>query len=96
MIPMDPTITKQIPRAALYLRVSTREQTTENQELELRRWAERLSLDVVKVYADTASGARSPTELPPMRAGEDGGQRPSTCSAAGERQARAGARSPGR
>lgn len=46
-------------RAALYLRVSTREQTVENQELELRCWAKRLGFEIVKVYADTASGARS-------------------------------------
>lgn len=46
-------------RAALYVRVSTREQTVANQEIELRRWAERLGLEVVNVYADTASGARS-------------------------------------
>ncbi len=46
-------------RAALYVRVSTREQTTENQERELRRWAERLGLEVVGLYADTTSGARS-------------------------------------
>ena len=46
-------------RVALYCRVSTRAQTNENQELELRRWAERLGLAVVRVYADTASGARS-------------------------------------
>ncbi len=46
-------------RGALYLRVSTREQTTENQERELRQWADRLGLEVVKVYADSASGARS-------------------------------------
>jgi len=44
--------------AALYVRVSTREQSTDAQETELRRWAARLSLDVVDVYADTASGAR--------------------------------------
>jgi len=30
----------------------------ENQELEPRRWAERLGLQVVAIYADTASGAR--------------------------------------
>lgn len=47
------------PRAALYVRVSTREQTTENQERELRQWAERLGLEVVRVYAETASGARA-------------------------------------
>jgi DNA invertase Pin-like site-specific DNA recombinase len=46
-------------RAALYLRVSTKEQTADNQERELRRWADRLGLEVVRVHADTASGARS-------------------------------------
>ncbi len=46
-------------RAALYLRVSTRDQTVENQERELRQWAGRLGLEVVAVYADTMSGARS-------------------------------------
>jgi DNA invertase Pin-like site-specific DNA recombinase len=44
---------------ALYVRVSTKEQTTDNQERELRRWAERLGLKVVAVYADTMSGARN-------------------------------------
>jgi DNA invertase Pin-like site-specific DNA recombinase len=46
-------------RAALYVRVSTKEQTVENQERELRAWAERLELKIVGVHADTASGARS-------------------------------------
>jgi len=46
-------------RAALYVRVSTKEQTVENQERDLRAWAQRLGLEVVRVYADTASGARS-------------------------------------
>jgi len=45
--------------ASLYLRISTKDQTVENQERELRLWAERLGLEVVSVYADTASGARS-------------------------------------
>ncbi len=45
-------------RASIYVRVSTADQTAENQEPELRAWAERLSLELVKVYADTASGAR--------------------------------------
>ena len=45
-------------RAALYLRVSTREQTTENQERELRAWAERLGCANVRVYSETVSGAR--------------------------------------
>lgn len=48
-----------LSRAGLYVRVSTREQTTENQERELRVLADRLGLQVVRVYADTASGARS-------------------------------------
>lgn len=37
-------------RAALWLRVSKDEQNPDNQELVLRRWAEQLHLDVVKVY----------------------------------------------
>ncbi len=45
-------------RTALYLRVSTKEQTVATQERELRRWADRLSLEVARVYSDTASGAR--------------------------------------
>ncbi len=45
-------------RAALYVRVSAKEQTVANQELELRRWAERRGLEIAKVYAETASGAR--------------------------------------
>ena len=46
-------------RAALYVRVSTKDQTAENQERELRGWAERQGFEVGKMYADTASGARS-------------------------------------
>lgn len=46
-------------RAALYLRVSIREQTVENQQAVLREWAERLGLQVVAVYSETASGARA-------------------------------------
>lgn len=46
-------------RIALYVRVSSKEQTTQNQERELRQWAERLGFEVGKVYADTASGTRS-------------------------------------
>jgi DNA invertase Pin-like site-specific DNA recombinase len=39
-------------RAALYLRVSTLDQTTENQALELRAAAERLGHEIVEVYSD--------------------------------------------
>lgn len=51
-------------RACLYVRVSTAEQTVENQERELREWAGRLGFEVAPahVYHDTASGARSDRE----------------------------------
>ena len=39
-------------RAALYLRVSTFDQTTENQARELRAAAERLGHEIVEVYSD--------------------------------------------
>jgi DNA invertase Pin-like site-specific DNA recombinase len=39
-------------RVAFYVRVSTNEQTTENQEIELRRVAEARGWTVVKVYRD--------------------------------------------
>ena len=39
-------------RAALYLRVSTTDQTTENQERELRAAADRLGHVIVEVYRD--------------------------------------------
>jgi DNA invertase Pin-like site-specific DNA recombinase len=45
-------------RAVLYLRVSTREQTTENQERELQRWTARLGFELVRQYAETAGGSR--------------------------------------
>ena len=45
-------------RAALYVRVSSKEQTTENQERELRRWAEGLGFQVAQVYRETVTGAQ--------------------------------------
>ena len=39
-------------RAAVYLRVSTGEQTTDNQERELRATAERAGHEVIAVYRD--------------------------------------------
>ena len=38
--------------AALYLRVSTDKQTTENQERDLRAVAQRSGWDIVQVYSD--------------------------------------------
>ncbi|MEO0487542.1 MAG: recombinase family protein [Pseudomonadota bacterium] len=43
-------------RAALYARVSTGEQTTQNQLIRLREVAERAGWDVVATYDETASG----------------------------------------
>ena len=52
-------------RAAIYLRVSTRDQTTANQERELRQVAERAGWDVVKVYKDHGvSGAKGREKRP--------------------------------
>ena len=47
-------------RVAVYSRVSTDHQTTENQERELQAIAERIGWTVVKVYRDQGvSGAKS-------------------------------------
>jgi DNA invertase Pin-like site-specific DNA recombinase len=52
-------------RAVLYLRVSTLDQTTANQERELRQVAERTSCEVVKVYKDHGiSGTRGRDKRP--------------------------------
>jgi DNA invertase Pin-like site-specific DNA recombinase len=52
-------------RAVLYLRVSTVDQTTANQERELRAIAERMGLEIVKVYKDHGiSGAKGREKRP--------------------------------
>jgi DNA invertase Pin-like site-specific DNA recombinase len=52
-------------RAVLYLRVSTIEQTTANQERELRQVAERMGCDIIKVYKDHGiSGAKGRDKRP--------------------------------
>jgi DNA invertase Pin-like site-specific DNA recombinase len=52
-------------RAVLYLRVSTVEQTTANQERELRAVAERSGWEIVKVYKDHGiSGAKGREKRP--------------------------------
>ena len=52
-------------RAALYLRVSTTEQTTDNQERELRTAAARMGHEIVQVYQDNGfSGARGRDKRP--------------------------------
>ncbi|MGB8629218.1 MAG: recombinase family protein, partial [Xanthobacteraceae bacterium] len=52
-------------RAVLYLRVSTTDQTTANQERELREVASRVGCEIVRVYKDHGiSGAKSRDERP--------------------------------
>jgi DNA invertase Pin-like site-specific DNA recombinase len=52
-------------RAVLYLRVSTSEQTTDNQERELRLAANRMGHEIVDVYLDHAiSGAKGRDKRP--------------------------------
>jgi DNA invertase Pin-like site-specific DNA recombinase len=52
-------------RAILYLRGSTQDQTTANQERELRAVAERMSCEVVKVYQNHGiSGAKGRDRRP--------------------------------
>jgi DNA invertase Pin-like site-specific DNA recombinase len=52
-------------RAVFYLRVSTLDQTTANQERELREVASRMGCDVVKVYKDHGiSGAKGRDKRP--------------------------------
>jgi DNA invertase Pin-like site-specific DNA recombinase len=52
-------------RAAIYLRVSTVDQTTANQERELREIASRSGMDSVKVYKDLGiSGAKGRDKRP--------------------------------
>ena len=46
-------------KSAIYARVSTDDQTTENQVLELRKAAKRMGWSVETVYNDTISGSKS-------------------------------------
>jgi DNA invertase Pin-like site-specific DNA recombinase len=52
-------------RAAFYLRVSTQDQTTANQERELRQVAERMGCEIARVYKDHGiSGAKGRDKRP--------------------------------
>jgi len=58
-LPVGPQWCEAMKRAAIYLRVSTQDQTTSNQEHELRQAAERADWQVAKVYRDHGiSGAK--------------------------------------
>jgi DNA invertase Pin-like site-specific DNA recombinase len=55
----------KIKRAAFYLRVSTKEQTTDNQRLELERVAEQRGWHVAEIYVDHGiSGAKGRDKRP--------------------------------
>ena len=55
-------------RAVIYLRVSTIDQTTANQERELREIAGRVGYEIVKVYNDHGiSGAKGRDKRPAVR-----------------------------
>jgi DNA invertase Pin-like site-specific DNA recombinase len=52
-------------KAAIYLRVSTLDQTTANQERELRAVAERMGIEIAKIYRDHGiSGAKGRDKRP--------------------------------
>src|SRR5246127_3499813 len=56
---------KATQRVAIYLRVSTIDQTTDNQERELREVADRMRCEVVRVYRDHGiSGAKGRDKRP--------------------------------
>jgi len=58
-------MTRPIKRVALYLRVSTTEQTTDNQRLELNAVIKRCGWKIVEVYEDHGiSGAKSRDKRP--------------------------------
>jgi DNA invertase Pin-like site-specific DNA recombinase len=65
---MTRTLVQQEPmRAALYARVSTDRQSTENQLLELRKTAQRLDWDVVGEFVDSGiSGAKGRKDRPQL------------------------------
>ena len=50
-------------RVVTYCRVSTDDQTPENQTMELKRWAEQQGHAVIREYVDIASGARRREKL---------------------------------
>ena len=53
-------------RCAIYCRVSTstKDQTTENQLLELKSYCERMNYEIVKIYEDEVSGAKTREKRP--------------------------------
>src|SRR6516162_6344790 len=70
-------MSRNVERAAIYVRVSTDAQTVENQIRELRRIAERRGWEVVEVYTDAGvSGAKGRAQRPGLdRMLKDAGRR---------------------
>src|SRR5262249_17275983 len=67
ILPLQPRRVRAKLRAVLYLRVSTIDQTTANQERELREIAGRMGCEVVKVYKDHGvSGTRGRDKRPAL------------------------------
>ena len=65
---LQPGSVKAMRRAVIYLRVSTIDQTTANQERELREIAARMGCEVVKVYKDHGIiGTRGRDKRPAIR-----------------------------
>ena len=52
ILPLQLEGARAMRRAVIYLRVSTLDQTTANQERELREIADRMGCEIVKVYRD--------------------------------------------
>ena len=48
----------KMTNVCLYLRVSTSQQTTENQEMELLQLCERRGFNIVETYRETISGTK--------------------------------------
>jgi DNA invertase Pin-like site-specific DNA recombinase len=63
-------------RAALYCRVSTADQSCDRQERDLRAFAKRSGFEIVGVYKEKASGAKT-AKARGKRFGRQPGQRPS-------------------
>lgn len=49
----------ELKKVGLYLRVSTHQQTTENQLIELKRVCDSSNYDIVEIYDETVSGTKS-------------------------------------
>ena len=49
----------EVKQVGLYVRVSTHQQTTENQLIELKNLCDRSNYDIVEIYDEVVSGTKS-------------------------------------